>query len=295
MSKIDIDIRRDYVLEKQGFINLIKNGNFASWSAGDNGAPDGWNFDYSVIQRITTSIDNTLGHDFARLTTDASGAWVGLWQNESNNELINTIYQIAKQQKLTVTARAKIRSSSDKVLLRIWAGTTFNHAYHSGSGEWEDLQVSYTFNGSENQLFVGATVEGENNTTNITFDVGEVSFYIGNLALPYQENPLDRALEAVHYQGFETNYGYRGLRVETGYVYAQGVSASGTLVKTITFQKPFKKILSISTGLGDNTYFCELRVDPLTLTNSTFDLLYKNNDPMYHHYPHVFWIAIGVD
>jgi len=292
------------IFKKQGFINLIKNGNFASWSVGDISAPDGWNFGAATAQRITTATDNSLGHDFIRLTSDASGNTSSIVQDSSSQLLLSVVANTVIAQNLTVTAVAKVRTTNNNVYIGIVDGIgTVSKIYSSGSGDWEYLVVQRTYNGTESYLGVRIGIEGANNTTNITFDVGEIALYIGNLALPYQENPLDRALEAIHYTYPQagTVAEYRNLRAEVGACYVVGDGLSEYLTTTVTFQKPFRKILEcfpvIKSTTSTGTSKLVTEVTELTTSSVTIAIGMKDAGNVLasgiQHY--AYWLAIGVD
>jgi hypothetical protein len=279
-------------LEKQSFINLIKNGNFASWSQGDNAAPDGWAVMHATVQK---NDDGSLGHPYVTLITDASGDGANIKQTNLDIPFFENLLQIAKAQKLTITAVAKVRTTSDKVNLTLYGVGVSTHT--QGTGDWETLITQYQYNGSESYLGVVIGVDGVNNTTNITFDVGEVALYIGELPLPYQENPLDRALQAVHYQDSDgNNYEYRGLRCECGIHLCRFLSQNITEF-TVTFQKPFRKILiamACNDFNGTNNETIMSSQSTMTTSSATFKMQQRNNATI-STTRLVRWLAIGVD
>ena len=241
---------------------------------------------------------SAIGSDYATITSDGLGTTAaGLCQNYNNNPIMANWFDICKALKLTVTVSAKVRTTNTNVKLYGPDGAT--SVAHTGSGNWEQLSISHTFDGTETNFISTVYISAADNTSVQTFDVAECSLTIGSLSLPYQENPLDRALQAVHYQDTTlTNYEYRGLRIETGM--ADVVFSSVTIATVfITFQKPFRKILSvegISTTIpGVTDTFARLRnASDVTTTGAVYNVEVTSGTAS-SGTANLYWTATGVD
>lgn len=270
------------LFQNQQFVNLIKNGDFASWSQGDNAAPDGWGMSHATV---TKNDDGSLGHPYATVTTDASGSNADLFQSDTTSNLLSGLVEVVKAQKLTITCIAKVRTNSDKVRIVVadGLGGTYGDA-HTGDGTWQTLVVQRTYNGSETNLGLAVRVSGSDNTTNISFDIGETILVIGELPVAFTNNPLDKALKAVDYQDTAgTNYEY-GLITEQNGI---GQINNGASTKAITFPNAFTKLLRIQITPIDSAEAIRAASGSTTGFTATRSGTTGNNK--------FYWSAVGVE
>jgi len=167
-------------IESQGFINLIQNGNFASWSGGTASTPDGWKKagDSSLAQDSTNvkvgpySLSITYGTVLEQIYQDIPN-----WQDYRESTLTFGCWVLTSTPNI---ARLKIHDATTNIQFS---------PYHTGDGTWQFLTVPITLSSGATLIRPHLLVEG----TGTVIYSGAV-LVKGTLALPYQENPLDRAL-----------------------------------------------------------------------------------------------------
>ncbi len=159
----------------QGYLNLILNPDFSSFDQQGNLLK--WTTFASTVSRVTTSTDNSLGHDFVSVTTDGSGANAGIKQTTTENSLLNVLLPRLKAQQLPVSLKVKVRST---VPISVAINDTVEQS--TGSGAWEEVVVRRAFTGTETDLSVQIYVPGTANTSAVSFDVGEAVLVVGETA-----------------------------------------------------------------------------------------------------------------
>ncbi len=163
-------------LANQGYLNLLLNSDFSNFDQQGNLLK--WTTFASTVSQVTTSTDNSLGHDFVSVTTDGSGANAGIKQTNVENSFLSVLLPRLKAQQLTVSLKVKVRST---VPVSVAINDTVEQS--AGSGVWEEVVVRKVFTGTEADLSVQIYVPGTANTSAVSFDVGEAVLVVGE-AIP---------------------------------------------------------------------------------------------------------------
>jgi len=246
-------------------------------------------------------------------TTPAAGVITGLGRGEwiikdANGRITGAVWYgedfvkfLAKNYPV-VTAKIKVRGTyaCSEIRVQSYNGTNWTETYgsYSGSGNWEEITITHTLRPDDYALDVVPIANGEASSSGDYMECKEVALYIGELPLPYQENPLDRALQAVHYQDSAgTNYEYRGLRCECGRGYVTFDGNVPHASKIVTFQKPFKKLLSVAAITEMITAGAEYTCGFKEAASGIEIRLKHDQDIVPGAGANVYfaWIAIGVD
>ncbi len=128
----------------QSFTNLLKNGNFESWSAGTAAAPDGWTLTGTgaAVERFATSkigtysVLITYGSDPAKIYQD----------------LTASDYAYLTGRSVTIGVWVKTGTANQARIEVPGAGTP--STYHSGSNVWELLTTTYIPQGGDTVIRV---------------------------------------------------------------------------------------------------------------------------------------------
>lgn len=164
---------------RQSFQNVLKNGNFESWSLGLSYAPDGWSAG-SGTTIIADSSNKKMGTYGASITspTDAQG-YIG--QPISD-------YTYYKGRAVTLGGWLKT-SISARVCLYIQDGISYAQSpYHSGSGNWEFLTLPFAVSSSATELTVFCMVYIAGSPLTAYFD--GMIFVEGSIVPAFSARPL---------------------------------------------------------------------------------------------------------
>jgi len=222
------------LFQNQQFQNLLKNGDFASWSQGDTAAPDGWIVSSATINKQTDS--TAMGGYYARLT--ANGTWGKVAQDVANPE---------QYRGKTITLIGKVKANSlnnqpNSLLLNFGVGGGEFRTAIPKDDTWHVLNITATVS-SDCILIQGAVevAQGTSDTDDI-LEVDWVMLVVGELPVAFANNPMDKALKAVDYQdSAENNYEYGRIAEQNGIGQIDDTAST----EVITFPKAFTKLLSI--------------------------------------------------
>lgn len=132
---------------QQSFQNILKNGNFESWSFGITYAPDGWykQADTTILADSSSS-NKKMGTYGAAITSP----------NAAQGYIYQSISDLAYFKGRIVTLGGWVKTSTAaRVNLYITDGITYVISpYHTGSGSWEFLTVPFAVSGSATELTV---------------------------------------------------------------------------------------------------------------------------------------------
>jgi hypothetical protein len=140
--------------------NLIKNGDFETWSQGGNKNPDGWILGGAAAGTVNkdTSIVKT-GKNSAKVTM-SSGEALALYQDVKNFARYN-----GKNFVFSCWVKA---DSPNSALINVHDGIAWvNSGVHSGSGQWEQLIAKGKISGNASKLRVHLWVK---NNAVVQFD-----------------------------------------------------------------------------------------------------------------------------
>lgn len=218
------------LFQNQQFANLIKNGDFASWSQGDTAAPDGWK-----IYLIT--ITNK------KLAPDGTG-WHGLRQDITDVVKPNTKY--------TVVVRSAVADVDNEWFLNIFNGA---EDINAGCFTTTGNTVVYTFTTASSFTTVQVQLRTNSDTAS-GLDIANANIVLveGELPVAFANHPNDQHLKAVDYQDSAgTNYEYGLLKLQCGVVSATSDTAVNGITVNISFPKTFTKILGAWANAKDGT------------------------------------------
>ena len=124
------------------FINLLKNGDFESWSAGTTSAPDGWTLHGTGIT-ITRSATKKIGEYSVEITYGSVTSYIR-----------HSIPDYERYRSKIITLAVWVKTSTASQVKIQLADNVGNNAsdYHSGGGDWELLTVSRTVDTSATTL-----------------------------------------------------------------------------------------------------------------------------------------------
>lgn len=231
--------------------NLLKNGNFAGWSLGDEEIPDCWEMSGTTteVRRIDDRYIGRYACDIRK--TDDDGDISRIYQNVS--EIFTT--QSAASKQLTFSVYCKTHQIGHRMKPFIYDGKNYIYGRtYQDSGEWEELYVSYTIPSTGvTEVLVGVECK--------KVLLGGVTYYHkidaamlswGSVRYPWCEHPSDTGLVCTEWAYFRQTpiasfiYDTRGitrfLPFKTMSTFP-GVSADYTA--TITLPKPCYEILAV--------------------------------------------------
>jgi hypothetical protein len=178
----------------QGFSNLLLNSDFSLWTGT---TLNNWTAFASSVSKVDTTTDNSLGHDFAKITTDGSGNNAGIKQTTAENSVLSLLLPRVKSQQKTLSVKAKVRSS-----VPVTVALNDSTAQTAGDGTWEEVIVKRTFTGTESDISVQIYIPGTANTAATDFEVGEIVLVEGDtipLSLTSeQDNIFSKKLESIY-------------------------------------------------------------------------------------------------
>lgn len=130
-------------VKDQSFVNLVDNGDFKLWPAGDTGAPYGWTLHGAGITIEKNTVNNVIGENCVAVTYGSASCYL---KARPDNPLR---YQ---GRVMTFSAFVKADSASQaRLQIADSVGNTYSD-YHTGSGNIELLTVSRTINSSSTAM-----------------------------------------------------------------------------------------------------------------------------------------------
>lgn len=137
-------------MDQQSFINLLKNGDFESWSGGASAAPDGWTLwgTGATVARESTIVE--IGTYSIKLTSGVGYA----------SELYQMYLDYEHYKGKTVTFGAWVWcDTANKARLAIYDGVGgMGSSFHSGNSSWEWIHVTMDMDSSSTKLQTSATL-----------------------------------------------------------------------------------------------------------------------------------------
>ena len=136
-------------------VNLLRNGDFESWSMGENVPPDAWTGSggQQYISRETNYGLRKIGASSAKIISDTN-----------SDSYISQYFVNPENFTVTYTFRCWVRTGvANKVCLKISGETIVYSDYHPGDNTWKFLTVKHTIGagvGVAFQLFVGQADSG---------------------------------------------------------------------------------------------------------------------------------------
>jgi len=258
------------LFQNQQFVNLFKNGDFASWSAGDTAAPDGWRLLNNAT--VAKSTNAKVGQYSAEITGD--GTYAPLIEARIGVADTGQGWLLSDFDGKTVTACAFVKTTDTTTQLSIWdddgtGATSSGSNYHSGSGDWELLTVTRTLRTGLTDFIVRLSFS----TATAVFNVDSVILVFGELPVAFANHPNDQHLKAVDYQDSAgANYEYGLLKMQCGKVNLTSDTAGTAVTKTVTLPVTFTKLLAVSLIHTETINLGGKRVIPYTYnwTNGSF-------------------------
>jgi hypothetical protein len=178
-----------------GFKNYIINGGFDVWqrgtsfsSASNTYVADRWKMTNTSIETTVTKVDNG---NFNSLRLSLNGGTNGY-------ESIRHYVEGDKLAGKTVTISFKIKwhtYNPNSYLYRYSSlgGTSIQTGgIGSGTGEWENISITYTFNSSlagASYIGIGLLGRGSNTTGDFDFEIANVQLEEGSVATPFEQRP----------------------------------------------------------------------------------------------------------
>jgi len=137
-----------------GLQNLLSNGNFADWTAGDTSAPDGWTLDNGAIAKESTTI--YINSFSAKLTRSGSDAVL--------SQDVATTRGIAYFKGKTITVSAWAAGASNFAALRISDGVDSTESTAlATTTAFGKLDVTHTVNASATQVKIELLTKQDGN------------------------------------------------------------------------------------------------------------------------------------
>lgn len=123
---------------------LLGNGEMALWSRGTAAAPDGWVLSGTgaAVARDTTTVESGAVYS-AALTNGASQTASLVQRLAGAADTANPTMMALRNQVITVSARVWANVTGRVRLVAYNGQTSFASSYHTGSGTWETLHVSF--------------------------------------------------------------------------------------------------------------------------------------------------------
>ena len=199
---------------KGGFKNYIINGGFDVWKRGTSFSSasniytaDRWYMANTSIETTATKVDNV---NFNSLRLSLNGGTNG-YEN---------IRQYVEGDKLagkTVTISFKIKWHTYNPNSYLYGYSSFGGTsiqtggIGSGTGEWENISITYTFNSSwagASYIGIGLIGRGSNITGDFDFEIAQVQLEDGSVATPFEQRPygLELSLCQRYYQVIDGIY-----------------------------------------------------------------------------------------
>lgn len=141
-------------MQDQSFTNLLKNGDFESWSAGASAAPDEW----TVLNLGATSTIAREGTIVKRGSYSAKFTHIGVGDTLLRNEFVDDYYR----GRIVTFGAWVYTSTANSAKLRIWDGISGSFSdFHTGDSVWQWMTVTRTID--ENSTKVAGHLQIEIN------------------------------------------------------------------------------------------------------------------------------------
>ena len=261
-------------------INLIKNGDFESWSGGTAVVPDAWAIAGGTVAKETTDIQR--GGAACDVTATLNTVC------DLSQTLTISATQNAQLRGRTVTFSARVLcATASRVRLLIEDGVvsaTYFSAYHTGSGVYEDLFVTVTLSATATQLYVSLEISSG---AVITATIDAAMVVEGATSVAFSMNPSDQHLRISNMQSTApANATDQGVwRAEIG-----SASGSASADVTVTFETAFRTFRIVLTSPVNAA------ANDSILTNSHSSSIFKfgtYDNAGGRKAFEIFWMAIG--
>lgn len=216
------------------FQNLLRNGDFESWSAGTSSAPDGWTL-YGAGASVARSTAHKRGSYSACLTrsgADCSTYYQALGNAGGQDYIRSRTFTFGAWVYATVANRARLKATDG-------AGT-YNSAYHTGGGAWEWLTLTVTADAAATALSCQFVVVTGDTSANIDGAI----LVEGGSCPAFCLHPNDEHLRISNHQtSAPANQADQGVwRAEMGQVSIAGNTGASSVSKAIAFETAFRTV-----------------------------------------------------
>lgn len=177
-------------------LNLLLNPHFDVYDS--NGNLQYWTAFASSVSQVSTSTDNSLGHDFVKITTDGSGNNAGIKQTTAESSILLKWLNIVKAQQLYLSFKVKVRSS---VPVSVAINDTVVNS--AGNGTWEEIIVKRKFTGTETDISAQIYLPGTTNTAATDIEVGEATLVVGSTISNIINQGIKSGLDADTVDGYD--------------------------------------------------------------------------------------------
>ncbi len=161
----------------QSFTNLLKNGNFESWSGGITQSPDGWVLEAGTILK---SSDTKIGSYSASCTSQSLSI---------RQDIPISTTSVGGGGK--VTFGAWIKSLSNRTTISIHVnGLNASSAWHSGSGNWEFLAITRIVTETSGNIEARLYPAGIFGPPDVTANIDGAILVEGSLVPAFSPKPL---------------------------------------------------------------------------------------------------------
>ncbi|MEW6423187.1 MAG: hypothetical protein AB1523_00325 [Bacillota bacterium] len=277
------------LFQNQQFANLIKNGDFASWSNGDTSLPDGWSSNGALSVSKSTDLPENTQSGFSVKLSSLQG-W--FYNNSIGKLKKNTKYTLIFDMK-----KGADFSSSDWFHVDLYGGGWDTVDFvtlppEQISIEWTRYYGTITTPNTDLTsdtvvrfyIIQSATVSGDIYIANVVLVEGE-------LPVAFANHPNDQHLKAVDYQDSAgTNYEYGLLSLQTINTIIS-LAAVTNASKSITFPKAFTKVLG-AWAITTSSYY-SVGITALNTTGATVHIRHVLDSVITADIP-VYVIALGV-
>lgn len=167
--------------------NMVRNGDFESWSEGNAARADAW--DWDSVGTFTRSATYHRGAYSGLITkTSADGAVTRVYQ-----EILNQVTSLTDEYVWTLSAWVKVDEANHAKLF-IYDGTNYMYSnVHTGSGSWERLWLTALCEDSAAEYDVGIECAEHVGVGNTETFIDEVMLSKGFIPQYFQEHPNDRS------------------------------------------------------------------------------------------------------
>ena len=282
-------------------LNLLLNPHFDVYDS--NGNLQYWTAFASSISQVSTSTDNSLGHDFVKITTDGSGNNAGIKQTTTESSILSKWLNIVKAQQLYLSFKVKVRSS---VPVSVAINDTIVNS--AGNGTWEEIIVKRKFTGTETDISAQVYLPGTANTAATDIEVGEATLVIGSTISNVINQGSGSGLDADLVRGLPADFtssmttsGYQ--KLPSGLIIQWGQAtllASGTGVASVSVTFPIAfptaSLIAFAIPTADiNTSWggvAPAKISSLTATGLTA-VFNANAHTTFDQDQTIYWASIG--
>lgn len=145
--------------------NLLRNGDFESWSGGASAAPDGWTLfgTGATVARNTTNVQSSLASvDLLNTLNNTAELSQALDISSTENTRL-------RGKKVTFSIKCKV-STAERVTIKVDDGVDSTRSvYHGGDGQFRNMVVSHIIDSSATMIEVSMLIESGSAIT-ATFD-----------------------------------------------------------------------------------------------------------------------------